>query len=193
MVGFVAENVIAGSSKVTRDGLVRHIHTARSICLGLLQQKDSKAFAHAHKDDLLQDPHDIGKATDSRFQRVVLHLEISIADVAKGGGTDVIAVTLLLGVHIHVKGHALQNARSREHTNISGRKAIEGDLLAVCRKNIEAKSARTHNEKPRTAHIVVYGLGAVNVLFRSKNHLADFVQNEITTLVRCFANSQSTI
>ena len=88
-----------------------------------------------------------------------------IGDVPKGGCTDVITVALLLRVYVYVEGYALQNAGSRKHTNVTRREAVECDLFAVFGKHIETKPARAHDEKPRASHIVVNGLGAVEVFF----------------------------
>ncbi len=66
---------------------------------------------------------------------------VCLADRHKGGPADDVALAVLLGIDKNLKGYSFYDAGSRKHTDITGKKPIKRDLLALIGKQINPQAS----------------------------------------------------
>ena len=100
-----------------------YTYNAQGIRTGpgaLVGQKDGKPFIHAHEQDLLHDPHHVGKTADRRFQGEYPDLGLPLAQSGEGRSADHEVFAVLLRVDEDVEGDGLDHAGRGKHTDIAG-------------------------------------------------------------------------
>ena len=155
---------LAGSAEVAGDLIVRH---GDGICLGsacFIRKEDGNALIHAHENQLLHHPHDVGEALYGGFEGEDLDGRDALGHFSEYTCIDAVAIAWNLGIDENIKGDALNDAGGREHADVSRLKAVERDLLAVLGENIHTQSALGEKEKTGAARVIMHGTGTLKML-----------------------------
>ena len=129
---------------------------------GLLQEERRDALIEALPQNLLDEPHHIGKSGGHELVGIVCHRRglLHQAPVDLRGNDPELRVLFRLDDHLKLNG--AYHAGGGEKAHVPVKQPVEGDLPPLLRKNVGPQLPGFHQQQPRAVHIAIVHEGPLS-------------------------------